>query len=142
MTTDQQPSALAAALTAPYRRTERTSRIRRLAAWIRTSEARPRRVVVAAILVGLQATVFLLSALRHASEQDFGTAAALGVGFVVAALVAYGLSRGNSFAFVMTLGYTSVDVLLTAIDGWGLALGSLVLLILLVTPRSRAYFRG
>ncbi|GAA3397587.1 hypothetical protein [Cryptosporangium minutisporangium] len=141
MTAQHYPSsALAVALTAPYRRPTRTDRLRERLTRLRRSTATPRRVVLAALLVTLQATVFLLGAVRHAAERDPGTAIALGIGLAGAALVAYGLSRGNRVAYVMTLSYATVTVLLSAVDAHRPALGALLLLGLLTTTRPRRFF--
>ena len=130
MTTQIPPSALAAALTETYwRRQRRGDRVRMFLRGLLTGS---RRVLAAALVVSLQATLFLMSAVRHAGEGDLATAILLGVGFAGAALVAVGLYLGNRVAYVMTLAYTGVNALLMAVGEHRPAIGALVLLALLV----------
>ena len=124
MTTQNNQSALAAALTAPYKRRER----------------RPTYVLLAAAIVGLQAMAFALSALMHASESDPGTALALGPGAVGAALIAFGLLRGNRVAYIMTVAYGLVAATLIAVLDHRPSVPTLALLILLGTTSARNHF--
>jgi hypothetical protein len=118
MTTPNTPSALAAALTAPYKRRERAA-------------LAPTFVLLAVVLVGLQALVFALTAGLEVSDGDPGTALALALGAVGAALVAFGLRRRYRVAYVMAVAYAVVSVTLAAVFDHRPAVAALVLLLLL-----------
>ncbi|TQS44399.1 hypothetical protein [Cryptosporangium phraense] len=111
---------------------------------IRRPEAgpqRPLRVLVAAFLVGLHAAALLLGAILHASEAtDLTTALLLGLGAVGTGVVAIGLLLGSRIAFVMTVAYVTVNVVLTATLAHRPALGALAILVLLARPANRTFF--
>jgi len=135
MTTQIPPSALAAALTETYWQRRRGARARAFAARLRDVASAARRVLAAALLVGVQATLFLLAAVRYAVGGDRATAVLLAAGCVGTALVAAGLVRRSRVAYVMTLSYAAVGVVLTAAGEHRPAIGALVVLALLADPR-------